>query len=107
MKRSSTRTGPKNARWDGITTWKTNCTFLFGPDASLQISFHRSARVKPVEVLRMAPEVSCSVDMLVLIRWQGRKLAVPLSQLAAIDVDQSTADAIGDWHYWVAQGYLF
>jgi len=60
-----------------------------------------------VEVLRMAPEVSCSVDMLVLIRWQGRKLAVPLSQLAAIDVDQSTADAIGDWHYWVAQGYLF
>jgi len=60
-----------------------------------------------VQVLRMAPEVSCSVDMLVLIRWQGRKLAVPLSQLAPIDVDQSTADAIGDWHYWVAQGYLF
>jgi hypothetical protein len=60
-----------------------------------------------VEVLRMAPEVSCSADMLVLIRWQGRKLAVPLSQLAAIDADQSTADAIGDWHYWIAQGYLF
>jgi hypothetical protein len=60
-----------------------------------------------IEVLRMAPEESCSADMLVLIRWQGRKLAVPLSQLAAIDVDQSTADAIGDWHYWVAQGYLF
>jgi hypothetical protein len=55
----------------------------------------------------MAPEVSCSADMLVLIRWRGRKLAVPLSQLAAIDVDQSTADAIGDWRYWVAQGYLF
>jgi hypothetical protein len=60
-----------------------------------------------VEVLRMAPEESCSADMLVLIRWQRRRLAVPLSQLAAIDVDQSTADAIGDWHYWVAQGYLF
>ena len=60
-----------------------------------------------VEVLRMAPEQSCSADMLVLIRWQGRKLAVPLSQLAAINVDQSTADALGDWHYWVAQGYLF
>ena len=51
--------------------------------------------------------VSISLRMLVLIRWQGRKLAVPLSQLAAIDVDKSTADAIGDWHYWVAQGYLF
>ena len=60
-----------------------------------------------VEVLRMAPEESCSTDMLVLIRWQRRKLAVPLSQLAAIDVDQSTADAISDWHYWVAHGYLF
>jgi hypothetical protein len=53
-----------------------------------------------VEVLRMAPEGSCSVDMLVLIRWQGRKLVVPLSQLAAIDVDRSAADAISDWHYW-------
>jgi len=60
-----------------------------------------------VEVLRMAPEESCSADMLVLIRWQRRKLAVPLSQLAAIDVDQSTVDAISDWHYWLAQGYLF
>ena len=60
-----------------------------------------------VEVLRMAPEQSCSADMLVLIRWQGRTLAVPLSQLAAVKVDESTANAIGDWHYWVAQGYLF
>jgi hypothetical protein len=60
-----------------------------------------------VQVLRMAPEEACSADMLVLIRWRGRTLAVPLSQLAAIDVDQSTADAMGDWHYWVAQGYLF
>jgi hypothetical protein len=41
-----------------------------------------------------APEESRSADMLVLIRWQGRKLPVPLSQLAAIDVDESTADAI-------------
>jgi hypothetical protein len=32
---------------------------------------------------------------------------LPLSQLAAIDPDESTAEAIGDWHYWVAQGYLF
>ena len=60
-----------------------------------------------VEVRRMAPEDACSADMLVLIRWQGRTMAVPLSQLAAIDPDESTAEAIGDWHYWVAQGYLF
>jgi hypothetical protein len=60
-----------------------------------------------VEVKRMAPEDACLNDMLVRIRWQGRNLAVPLSQLIAIDPDEDTAEAIGDWHYWVAQGYLF
>jgi hypothetical protein len=60
-----------------------------------------------VEVQRMAPEDTCSADMLALIRWHGRTMAVPLSQLVATDPDQSTAEAIGDWHYWVAQGYCF
>jgi hypothetical protein len=60
-----------------------------------------------VEVLAMAPEDAGSTDMLVLVRWQGRKMAAPLSQLAARDVDKSTLEAIGDWHYWVAQGYCF
>ena len=52
----------------------------------------------------MAAEQVCEHDMLVQIRWQGREMAVPLSQLAAIDPDESTKEAIGDWHYWVAQG---
>ena len=60
-----------------------------------------------VEVRRMAPEDACFTDMLVQIRWHGRAMAVPLSQLAGVDVDESTAEAIGDWHYWVAQGYCF
>jgi Calcium binding/Resolvase, N terminal domain len=60
-----------------------------------------------VEVRRLAPEDACASDMLVLIRWQGRNMAVPLSQLAAIDPDESTEEAIGDWHYWVSQGPLF
>jgi Calcium binding len=60
-----------------------------------------------VEVRRLAPEDACSTDMLVQIRWQGRTMGVPLSQLAGVNVDESTAQAIGDWHYWVAQGYCF
>jgi hypothetical protein len=60
-----------------------------------------------VEVQRMAPEDDCSAQMLVVIRWHGRIMAVPLSQLIAINPDQSTAEAIGDWHYWLAQGYCF
>ena len=57
-----------------------------------------------VEVLGMAPDDVCEHDMLVLVRWQGRKTAVPLAQLTAVDPDESTAEAIGDWHYWVSQG---
>jgi hypothetical protein len=59
------------------------------------------------KVVRMAAEGVCEHDMLVQIRWQGRKMTLPLSQLAAIDPDESTKEAIGDWHYWVAQGYQF
>jgi hypothetical protein len=60
-----------------------------------------------VEVRRLAPEAACSNDMLVLITWHGRKMAVPLSQLTPLDADESAAEALGDWHYWVAQGYCF
>jgi hypothetical protein len=60
-----------------------------------------------IEVRRMAPEDACSRDMLVLIRWQGRNMAVPLSQLAALDAEEATVEAISDWHYWVARGYRF
>lgn len=60
-----------------------------------------------VEVLRLAPEEACTGDMLVLIRWHDRKVAVPLSQLTAIHENESTDQAIADWQYWVAQGYLF
>ena len=45
-------------------------------------------------------------DMLVVVRWQGRKLAVSLflnSPQAA--PDEAPREAIGDWHYWVAHGY--
>jgi len=48
-----------------------------------------------VEVQEMAAEKACSGEMLVLIRWQGRTLGVPLGQLAGVGVDESTAEAIG------------
>jgi Calcium binding len=82
-----------------------------------KISFPFQARcvaAKPISPLRkgdsevvcMAPEDACIHDMLVQIRWRGRKIAVPLSQLDAIDPDELTMEALGDWHYWVSQGYL-
>jgi Calcium binding len=60
-----------------------------------------------VEVRRLAPEDSCSTDMLVLIRWHGRNVTVPLSQLSPLEADESTVEAIADWHYWVVQGHCF
>jgi hypothetical protein len=60
-----------------------------------------------LEVLGMAPEEACDADMLIQIQWQGRRMAVPLSQLVGLDVDEHTAEAIADWHYWVAQGRCF
>ncbi len=60
-----------------------------------------------VDVLGMAPEAECNSEIFVRVRWCGRGLAVPLSQLQPLGVDATTKEAVGDWHYWVARGYLF
>lgn len=60
-----------------------------------------------VEVIRMAPEEECEHEMFVLIRWERRRLAVPLSQLGGLKADRRTLQAIGDWHYWLRKGYEF
>jgi hypothetical protein len=59
-----------------------------------------------VEVVDMASEES-EHEMFVEIRWKARKLAVPLSQLEGVEVDEATQQAIEDWHYWVDRGYEF
>lgn len=44
---------------------------------------------------RMGQQVTCRIVM----GNKGRKMAVPLSQLTALDAGKSTTEAIGDWHY--------
>ncbi|MGH2356070.1 MAG: calcium-binding protein [Chloroflexota bacterium] len=58
-----------------------------------------------VDVTGMAPEAECEHEMFVTIRWERRGLAVPLSQLEGIAVDDTTRQAIEDWQYWVKRGY--
>jgi hypothetical protein len=60
-----------------------------------------------VEVLDMAPEDDCMREMIVLAKWQGRKLGLPLSQLEPLKASAKTRGAVGDWHYWVEMGYAF
>jgi Calcium binding len=38
----------------------------------------------------MAPEEECESEMLVRVRWHGRSVAVPLSQLKPLGAEQTT-----------------
>jgi hypothetical protein len=69
-----------------------------------------------VEVIGMPPEADCESDMFVEIRWMGRTMGVPLSQLEAVvsesenedgDEEEERLEAIADWHYWVGRGRTF
>jgi Calcium binding len=86
-------------------------------DNQLQVPFRARCRaeraVSPlrvgdeVEVTAMAPEGECGHEMFVMIGWERRGLAVPLSQLEGVNVDEETQRAIEDWRYWVDRGYAF
>jgi hypothetical protein len=60
-----------------------------------------------VKVLKMAGEDICEYDMFVDISWKGMTFAIPLAQVLPVKADDDTDEAVRDWHYWKAQGYLF
>ena len=53
----------------------------------------------------MAPEEECEREMFVWIERAKQRIAVPLAQLRPLSKDQETQEAVGDWLYWVDQGY--
>jgi hypothetical protein len=60
-----------------------------------------------IEILEMAPEEECQHEMFVMMRWERRGLAIPLSQVKPIsETDEDTREAVADWLYWVDQGYV-
>lgn len=60
-----------------------------------------------VKVVGMPSERECEHEMFVKIRWKGKNLAVPLSQLELMGADEQTREAVADWHYWVKREYQF
>lgn len=64
-------------------------------------------RGEEVEVIGTAKEDDCMREMFVLIRFAGRKLGVPLSQLEVVEANGETHEAVEDWRYWAAMGYEF
>ena len=57
-----------------------------------------------MEVVGMAQERECRGEMFVAIDWDGRTLAVPLSQLEVVEAENEAREAVEDWHYWVGRG---
>jgi hypothetical protein len=55
-----------------------------------------------IRVTGLAPTKHCVHQIVVRARWGRRSLGVPLAQLKLIGTDKVTAQAIADWHYWMA-----
>jgi hypothetical protein len=60
-----------------------------------------------VEVVGMSDEDDCMREVFVQIKWQGREMGIPLEQIRPLKADKDTRQAIDDWHYWMAMGYIF
>ncbi len=60
-----------------------------------------------IEVIALAPEEDCMCTMLVIVEWHGREMGIKLEQIEALEIDDESEKAIGDWHYWACQGYRF
>jgi hypothetical protein len=99
--------GPEEQAMSWYYYLEDKLQFPFHAQCVASVSTSPLRKADTIEIRKMAPEDSCTSDMLVMTRWKNRNIAVPLSQLKAIDVDESTTQAIEDWHYWIAQGYCF
>ncbi len=57
-----------------------------------------------VTVIGIPGKKECHGDMVVVIQWRDREFAVPLEQLKPVNATEKSAEAIGDWQYWLAMG---
>ena len=83
------------------------CTFPFTAKCIAERSTSPLRVDEVVEVLSEAPAEECAKELFVEIQWNERQLAVPLSQLVAVDADEKSKQIVEDWQYWVQRGYEF
>jgi hypothetical protein len=81
--------------------------FPFAAECVKQRAISPLRKGEKIQVTAPAPQEDCAHQILVLSRWEGRSLGVPLAQLKPIDVDKATAQAIADWHYWLSHENQF
>src|ERR1051325_3307878 len=71
---------------------KDNLSFPFKAKCIVERPISPLNKGEKVEVTGMPPEDECEKEIFVSIKWQNRALAVPLSQLAGIEVDGETEE---------------
>ena len=99
--------GPEEQAMGWYYYLQDNLLFPFTASCTDEMETSPLLKDDEVKVLGMPSEDTCQHDMFVKVRWEGRSLAVPLSQLnVSAEADEDTSEAIGDWHYWIAQGYM-
>ncbi|PSB00399.1 calcium-binding protein [Merismopedia glauca] len=80
-------------------------------DKKLHFPFPALWNGSEVEVVEMSPEDDCEQQMFVEVLYQEGEaediFSVPLSDIEVEEVDDETAEAIADWHYWLNRGYDF
>ena len=86
---------------------KDTIEFPFRAECDQQMAKSPLKKGEQVKVLDMASEDECTYGMWVEIEWESRQFAVPLEQLRAINPNEATEQALGDWGYWVRRGYRF
>jgi hypothetical protein len=57
-----------------------------------------------VQVVGLAKEEDCEHEIFVLVRFEGRKVGVPLAQLEAALGTPATREAVDDWRWWAGGG---
>ncbi|HEY9643861.1 MAG TPA: calcium-binding protein [Coleofasciculaceae cyanobacterium] len=82
-------------------------TMQFPFDAIWTSSSKKSAKssVREVEVIGMSDTDDCLSDMRVEVVYNNETFTARLSEIQPVDPDPDTEQAVGDWHYWISQGY--
>ena len=83
-----------------------NCNFPFKAVCTSERRASPLMLNEEVEVLDITAE-ECVREIFVDIKFNQRKLAIPLSQLTTIETDEENHQIIEDWHYWVKRGHEF
>lgn len=87
---------------------ESNITFPFNARCVAKRASSPLKIGETMEVERMASEDDCASELMVLIKWNDQRLAVPLMQLKPSTAStEKTREVAADWHYWVARGYEF